>query len=168
MEDNVDMTEIIGYVEAERFSQAGELLKARLKKMSQVFCVSFACRCAHLVLPTFEAEKPGDNRPRAAIEAAERWIMEPTEKNKKVTDDAAYAATDATYATSSYVAYAAYASSAHAAYAVSDATVYADHAAHAAYADHASHAFPGDRKAMWLKCLAILTAMERDQKLSQI
>jgi hypothetical protein len=41
----------------------------------------YALFAARQVLDIFEKERPGDGRPRAAIEAAERYIAEPTEDN---------------------------------------------------------------------------------------
>lgn len=34
-----------------------------------------ACECAEVVLPSFEARRPGEGRPRAAIELARRWAL---------------------------------------------------------------------------------------------
>jgi hypothetical protein len=93
----------------------------------------------------------GENRPLAAIEAAERWAENPTEENRvganaaayaaDAAADAAYAAADAAYAVANAAAYAAYAVAnaaaaaayvaAYAAYAAANA---ADAAAYVAYA----------------------------------
>ena len=48
----------------------------------------FACWCALRSLPIFEQRHPTDKRPRQAIEAAQTWAENPTEKNRA----AAYAA----------------------------------------------------------------------------
>ncbi len=97
-----------------------------------------ACECARLALSAFEAKHPDDDRPRLAIETAEKWARSEdgvsTEDVRAAADaaaDAAYAAADAAYA----AAYAAYA----AAYAAADAAAYAADAAYAA-ADTAVYA----------------------------
>jgi hypothetical protein len=74
-----------------------------------------ACKCARLVLHYVSI---GEERPRLAIEVAERWLDNSTAENADAACDAACDAADA-----AYDAYAAYAD-AHA----------ADAAAHAAYA----------------------------------
>ena len=60
--------------------------------------VKIAVRKARSVLHLFEDEYPDDNRPRLAIEAAERWLAEPTEENAQLADEAAEAAEEATWA----------------------------------------------------------------------
>ena len=77
--------------------------------------VTLAIVCAERVLTIYEQRKPGDFRPRQAIEAAKAWVENPTEKNRQ----AAAAAAAATYASAAAAsaAYAAYAASADAAYA---------------------------------------------------
>ncbi len=53
----------------------------------------FACDCAERVLPIFERERPGDARPRAAIETARRFVNgEATDKEMAAARDAARAA----------------------------------------------------------------------------
>lgn len=79
--------------------------------------IRYAIYAAEQVLDIFEKKYPEDKRPRLAIEAAKRWLKNPSEKNKT----AAYAAANAAYA------------AANAAYAAADAA--ADAAANAAYAD---------------------------------
>ena len=51
--------------------------------------VAFAVVCARHVLPIFEREFPNDKRPRAAIEAAKRWLEEPTDANAQAAQSAA-------------------------------------------------------------------------------
>jgi len=58
----------------------------------------FACYAACLTLHIFEREYPNDNRPRLAIEAAERVAQHPTKYNKQLmaaASDAAWAAASA-------------------------------------------------------------------------
>ena len=43
--------------------------------------VEYVIGCARHVLPNYEQKYPDDDRPRKAIEAAERWLKEPTEEN---------------------------------------------------------------------------------------
>ena len=44
--------------------------------------VALAIYSAELVIDNFEKEYPDDKRPRKAIEAARRWLKEPTQKNE--------------------------------------------------------------------------------------
>ena len=44
--------------------------------------VALAIYAAELVIDIFEKEYPHDNRPRKAIEAAKKWLRQPTEKNR--------------------------------------------------------------------------------------
>jgi len=96
--------------------------------------VSFSVDCAERVLHLFEEERPGDNRPRKALELARRW-----ENGKRVSREelerarrAAFAA--ATHAHAAYYAAAAAAAASDAAYAGG----YAAAAAYAAAADYAA------------------------------
>jgi len=84
--------------------------------------VEVAVACAERVLARYEAKYPGDNHPRAAIEAAREWMQNPCEETRA----AAYAAADAADAARAAADAAAYA------YAAADAAAYA--AAAAAYA----------------------------------
>ena len=70
--------------------------------------VEIAIECAKHVLVNYEKKHPDDLRPRKAIEAAEKWLKSPTEKNKNAAA-AADAAASAAYASAAYAAYAAYA-----------------------------------------------------------
>ena len=93
--------------------------------------VALAIFAAELVIGIFEKKYPEDKRPRKAIEAAKKYLENPTQVNAAAAHAAAYAAYDATYAAydaydATYAAYAA----AHAAHAAYDAA----HAAHAAHA----------------------------------
>ena len=89
---------------------------------------SFACDCAERVLGVFEGDHPDDMRPRAAIEAARAWVLDPSAINKK----AAEAARAAAYAAASHISYAAASAAASAADAY--AATYAAAAASAATA----------------------------------
>ena len=111
-----------------------------------------ACKIARLVLHLVPA---GEDRPRLAIEAAEKWADDPTEENlaavRVARRNAAAAAADAAYAAAAAAAAdAAYA----AAYAAAAAAAYADAAdAAAAAADAAAYAA---RAKMQTQCLAII------------
>ena len=85
--------------------------------------VQIAVECAKHVLPIFEKRRPDDKRPRQAIEAAEAWLKDPSEKNRGACRADADAADAAAYA------YAAYAAAA-----ADDADDDAAYAAYAAYA----------------------------------
>jgi len=91
-----------------------------------------ACECARTAL---RYVPKGEDRPRLAIEAAERWAGNPTEENRHAADAAANAAANAAAHAAANATYAAYAA-AHAAYAAANAAAHA--AANAAYA--AAHA----------------------------
>ena len=54
----------------------------------------FACQCARLVLPIYEEKYPEDNRPRKAIEAAEKFALGRIDEAEL--EKAARAAADAT------------------------------------------------------------------------
>ena len=83
---------------------------ARDKRVKRTTLVRAVCACARTALKYVPA---GEDRPRLAIEAAERWAKRPTEKNKQAADAAyaayAYAAAAATYAANAAAANAAYA-----------------------------------------------------------
>jgi len=92
--------------------------------------VEYACLCAEGVLHLFEQDHPQDDRPRKAIEAARRWLAEPTEANRQAADAAAdaasaaaaYFAASADYASAAYFAAAASADAASAAAFAANAT----------------------------------------------
>ena len=96
--------------------------------------IKYAVFAAREVLPIFEKRYPKDLRPRLALEAAEKFISDPSEINK----DTACAAADAAYDATRVAAYDAADAAADAAYAA-DAAAY-DTAADAA-ADAAAYAF---------------------------
>ena len=72
-------------------------------KWTQKDSVAMAIYAAELVIGIYEKKYPKDDRSRKAIEAAKKWLKNPTQKNK---DAAAHAAADAAYA-AAYAAYAA-------------------------------------------------------------
>ena len=89
-----------------------------VRLMTHVQKMQFAVKCAFSVLDIYEA-KYTDDKPRKALEAAEKWINEPNQENADAavyTATAAYAAADAAYAAAAYAAtvtsYAAYAATA--------------------------------------------------------
>jgi len=105
----------------------------KLDKWSHEQKVQIAISCAERVLPIFEKKYPKDKRPRKAIQAAKRYLKNPTDKNKKAAAAASYAAS---YAAADAAADAAYAA-AYAADAAADAVAAsyaASYAADAAYA----------------------------------
>jgi len=103
--------------------------------------VKAAASCARLALPIYEARRPNDKRPRAAILAAEQWARVPSEANKQKASADADAAYDAAYAAASAAA-AAYAAASDAAAAY--AAAYAAASAAAAAADAAADAADAD------------------------
>ena len=76
--------------------------------------VKYAIFAAEQVLHIYEKKYPNNNKPLLAIEAAKKWLYEPTEENRA----AAY--------TAAYAAYTAYTDAAYAAYAAADAADAAD------------------------------------------
>jgi len=50
--------------------------------------VSIAVAAAKNCIHVFEAEHPADNRPRMALEAAEKWLTEPTRENRRAVIEA--------------------------------------------------------------------------------
>jgi len=71
--------------------ERGDWLIWLLRKINQLdkpTAVTIAIACAERVLPAFEKKFPSDSRPRKAIEAAQAWLKNPSQK----TDDDAYAA----------------------------------------------------------------------------
>lgn len=99
----------------------------------------WAADCAERVLPVFEQHFPGDNRPRAAVEAARPGTARAADAAR-----AAYAAARAAYA-ATYAARAA-----RAADAATYATYAADAATYAAYAaDAADAAETRDQESAW-------------------
>ena len=96
--------------------------------------IKYAVFAARKVLPTYEGRYPDDLRPRLAIEAAEKFISDPSEINKDACAAAARVAGAAAHA--AYAADADYAAAADAA----DAADAARAAARAAYAADAAYA----------------------------
>jgi hypothetical protein len=87
--------------------------------------VRWAIFSARSVLHIFEEKYPEDKRPREAIEAAEKWLID-----KSWTT---YAAWSAAYSAAVDAAYAAHAAARAAAWSAADAARAAAYAAHAAY-----------------------------------
>ena len=131
-------------IKADRLDDANWLITRYMKKMQRVEYAIFAAR---QVLHIFEEKYPGDNSPRLAIEAAEKYLKSPTRKNKAAAADAYAAAADAYAAAAAYAADAA----AYAAYAAAADAYAAADAADAADADAAAYATA--RKQMQIKIL---------------
>jgi len=101
----------------------------------KMISVKWAVACAERSLHFFEEERPNDNRPKKAIEAAQQWIINQTDNDTDDAYDAAHAAHAAAYAAAHAAhaaAYTAYAAAAISAYAAAAHAVRAAHAAHAA------------------------------------
>ena len=119
-----------------RFDWANWLIVRLMDKAQKV---KYACHAARLVLPIYEEYKPGDDRPRKAIEAAESGDAARAATAANAAADAANAAYDAAtaaydaaaaaYDAASAAAYAAYAYAAAAAYDAATAAAYAYDAA---------------------------------------
>ena len=57
--------------------------------------IQYAIFAARQVIEIYEKKNPVDNRPRKAIEAAEKYLKNPTAENKNAANAAAYAAANA-------------------------------------------------------------------------
>ena len=70
--------------------------------------VAFAIYSANLVIGIYEKQYPNDNRPRKAIEAAKKWLKNPTEENRSaaesVAESAVWAAESAAWSANSIIA----------------------------------------------------------------
>ena len=73
--------------------------------------VKKAIASAKSVLSIFEKEYLGDKRPRKAIEAAEAWVKNPTEKNRVLADKAASVLSASAVPAAAAASFAAYAAS---------------------------------------------------------
>jgi len=144
-----------------------------VRVMDKIERVKYAVYAARQVLNIFEDKYPNDKRPREAIESAEQWTRNPSEKNRNAADAAsaaaynaadaaanadADAAANAAYAAANADADAAYAAYAYAAAsAASAANAAANAAAYAAYADadaaYAANAYAAAYVAMRIKIL---------------
>jgi len=101
--------------------------------------VQFAIYCARRSLPNFERQHPDDKRPREAVDAAEAWLSDPSEENRKRAESAEYAARSAAWS-AKYAArsaawsaeYAARSAAWSAKYAARSAALSAEYAASAA------------------------------------
>ena len=107
-----------------------------VRLMTKIECVKYAVFAAEQVIGIYEKKYPDDKRPSKAIEAAKRYIKDPSEVNKKAADAAAYAAAnaavyaaDAAAANAAAYAAAADAADANAAYAAAAANAAAAYAA---------------------------------------
>jgi len=129
-------------IKDERFSDTNWVISRKLKRKDKIRYAVFA---AKQVIDIYEEKYPDDNRPRKAIEAAERCIEKDIKNNRAAAADAAYAyaAADAAYADAAYAAYAdAAAAAAYTAAAAADAAyAYAYAAAAYAAADAAAYAY---------------------------
>jgi hypothetical protein len=90
--------------------RCADATEEEIKKISVKLAIEFARR----VLPIFEKKHPDNKLPRQAIEAAENWLKNPTEENRRLAEDAAATADAYAYATAAADAYA------YAAYGASD------------------------------------------------
>jgi hypothetical protein len=129
-----DMQKIcMALLKANRFNDANWLIT---KILTKKLCLKYAIYAAKKILNIFEEKYPKDARPRKAIQAAEKYLKNPTQKNK----NAAYAAVDAANVAANVAADAAAAAAAAAAAvaayaaAAADVVVYAAAAAVVVYA----------------------------------
>jgi hypothetical protein len=140
-----------------------------VRVMDETERVKYAIYAAKQVLKIFEDKYKDDKRPREAIESAERWTRNPSEKNRNAAyatyaaSDAANAAVNAAAYAACAAAYAAYAAAYAATYAASDAANAAVNAddtyaaananAYAADATYAANAYAAAYVAMRIKIL---------------
>ena len=89
--------EVAGKHEVQDDKEVWEKMRVvRSWKWTKKDSVLFAIFAARLVLKNFEKEFPCDDRPRKAIEAAEVYAKNPTEKNREAAESAAWAAESVT------------------------------------------------------------------------
>ncbi len=112
--------------------QAGYALWLLPRLMTHPQKVKFAIYAAEQVLEIYERERPDDDRPRKAIQAAKDFLAGKIDANAAAY--AAYAANAAAYADANAAAYAANAAANAAAYADANAAYAAANAAYAANA----------------------------------
>jgi len=94
--------EVAGKHEVQDDKEVWEKMRVvRSWKWTKKDSVLFAIFAARLVLKNFEKEFPCDDRPRKAIEAAEVYAKNPTEKNREAAESAAWAAESAAWAAES-------------------------------------------------------------------
>jgi hypothetical protein len=74
------ITEILKTNHSLRFSWSFWLIDRSLFKMNSIRYTTYA---AEQIIDIFEKKYPEDNRPREAIQAAKRYLKNPTEENKK-------------------------------------------------------------------------------------
>jgi hypothetical protein len=67
-----------------------EMRIIKVWKWTKQDSVALAIFAAELVIDNFEKEYPKDHRPRKAIEAAKKWLENPTEKNRKAAEAVAW------------------------------------------------------------------------------
>ncbi len=149
---------LVKLVKPGHYSNASWLLRYSIQSKKEA--VKIAIYAAGLSLKHFEDKYPEDKRPREAINAAKKWLKNPTKENRDAAAYVAYAAAYAAYA-AAYVAayaaaYAAYAAdaayaAAYAAYAA--AYVAADAAAYAADAAAYAADAAAEKKKAWIKII---------------
>jgi hypothetical protein len=124
------ITEILKTDHSQRLNWSNWLISRSLSKMSKENCIRYAVYAAEQVIGIFEKKYPKDKRPRKAIQAAKRYLKNPTEENKEKCKAAA----------SSAYAYAASWAAAWAAFAASDAAATCAAASWAARAASSAYA----------------------------
>lgn len=86
-------------IEEQHENWANWLITRAMSRQQQLQC---AITFAELVLPIFEKEYPGDNRPRASIATAKKILLEDSQENRDAAQvaacEAAEAACEATWA----------------------------------------------------------------------
>ncbi len=120
-------------------------LLRKSKTIDKLQTANLAIVCAEHVLSIFEKKYPNDNRPRKAIEAAQAWLLNPTEGTHRAAaayayadaNDAAIEAEDVNDADAANAAYAAANATAYAVASVTNTAAYANAANAAAYAVNA-------------------------------
>ena len=116
-----------------RINQPGKVTLDQLKSLESKIeatddpkeRASSAIQCAEKVLFMFEKEYPNDKRPRQAIEAAKKYLEDPTEENRKIADNASQMARAASLVPSAAALYASYAADAAACAATSNFSYFA-------------------------------------------
>jgi len=126
-----------------------EMRVVRAYEWTKLDSVAMAIYAAELVIGEHEKKYPDDKRPRQAIEAAKKWLKDPTEENRQAAS-AASAASAAAYAACDAACDAAY-DAAYAAAAAAYAASAAHDAAYAAYAACDAAAAVLDKIEAWIQ-----------------
>ena len=94
--EEVALVEVKGKHDIQKDKECWEYMRiVKSKKWTKEHSVKLSIYSSELVLKNFEKEFPDDKRPREAIEAAKKWLENPTEENRSAARSAADSALSA-------------------------------------------------------------------------